>query len=163
MVRLVKAMVFPVVKYGYESWAIMKAEHWRTDAFELWCWRRLLRKSWIQPVPPKGNQSWISTGRTDVEAETPTLWPPEVKNWLIWKDSDAGKNWRQKKETTEDEIVGWHHQLNGHEFEQAPGVGDRQGSQACCSPWGHKELDTAERLNWSENNKNLSPFGKVWV
>ena len=93
-VRLVKAMVFPVVMYGCESWTITKAEHWRIDAFELWCWRRLLRVPWtaeIQPVNPKGNQSWIFIGRTDAEAETPILWPPDANNWLIGKDPDAGK------------------------------------------------------------------------
>ena len=103
----------------------------------------------IQSVNPKGNQSWIYIGRTDAEAETPILWPPDVKNWLIWEDSDAGKDWRwEEKGTTEDEMVGWHHWLDGHEFEQALGVGDGQGSLACCSPWGCKESDTAERLNW---------------
>ena len=88
-------------------------------------------------------------GRTDVEAETPILWPPDVKNWLIRKDPDVGKDWRQEeKRTAEDEMVGWHHQLNGHEFEQAPGVEDRQGSLVCCSPWGHKESNTTEQVNW---------------
>ena len=104
----------------------------------------------IQPVNPKGNQSWIFIGRTDVEAETPILWPSDVKNWLIWKDPDAGKDWRQEeKGMTKDEMVGWHHQLDGHEFEQALGVGDRQGSLACCSPWGHRDTDTTEWLNWT--------------
>ena len=108
----------------------------------------------IKPVNPKGNQLWIFIGRTDVEAEAPILWPPDVKNWLTGKDSDAEKDWKQKqKETTEDEMVGWHHWLDGHEFEQAPGVGDGQGSLACCSPWGHKELDTTDRLNWTELSK----------
>ena len=102
----------------------------------------------VKPVNPKGNQSWIFIGRTDVEAETPILWPPDTKNWLIWKDPDAGKDWKQEeKGTTENEMVGWHHQLNGHEFEQALGVGDGQGSLVCCSPWGHKESDPIERLN----------------
>ena len=105
----------------------------------------------IKPVHPKGNQSWIFIGRTDAEAETPVLWPPDAKNWLIGKDPDAGKDWKEEeKGMTEDEMVGWHHRLDGHEFEQAPGTGDRQGSLACCSPWGHKELDTTERLNWTE-------------
>ena len=124
-----------------------------------WCfWTVVLEKTLespldymeIQPVHPKGNQSWIFIGRTDVEAETPILWPPDVKNWLIWKDPDAGKDWRQEeKGSTEDEMVGWHHRLDGHEFGQAPGVGDGQGSLACCSPWGHRELDTTERRNES--------------
>ena len=102
----------------------------------------------IETVNPKGNESWIFIGRTDAEAEAPILWPPEVKNWLIGKDPDAGKDWRQKeKGMTEEEMVGWHHWLNGHEFEQALGVGDGQGSLACCSPRGCKELT---RLNWTE-------------
>ena len=100
----------------------------------------------IKPVHPKGNQSWIFIGRTD--AETPIFWPPDVKNWLLRKDPDAGKDWRQEeKGTTEDEMVGWHHQLDGHEIEQALGVGDGQGSLACCSPWGHKESDTTEHTH----------------
>ena len=103
-------------------------------------------------VHPKGNQSWIFIGRLEgSEAETPILWPPDGKNWLFGKDPDAGKDWRQeKKGTTEDEMIGWHHCLDGHEFEQAPGVGDGQGSLACCSPWGRKESDTTERLDWIE-------------
>ena len=118
---LVMAMVFPVVMYGYKSWTIQKAEHWRIDAFELWCWRRLLRVHWTarrsKPVNPKENQSWIYIGRTDAEAETPILWPPDVKNWLIWKDPDAGKDWgEEEKGTTEDEMVEWYHWLDGHEF-----------------------------------------------
>ena len=97
---------------------------------------------------PKGNQSWVFIGRTEAEAEIPILWLPDVKNWLIGKDPDAGKDLRWEKGMTEDERVGWHHQLNEHEFEQAPGVGDGQGSLAYCSPWGHKESDTTEWLNW---------------
>ena len=95
------------------------------------------------------------TRRTDTEAKAPILWPPDVKNWLTGKDPDAGKEWKQeKKGMTEDEIVGWHHRLDGHEFEQALGAGDGQGSLACCSPWGHKESDTTEWLNWTELNWN---------
>ena len=106
----------------------------------------------IQPVHPKGNQSWIFIGRTDAEAETPILWPPDAKNWLIWKDPDAGKDLRQEeKRTTEDEMVGWHHGLNGDEFEQTPGVGNGQGGLACCSPLGCKESDTTEQLNWTSS------------
>ena len=153
-VRVVRAVVFPVVMYGCESWIIKKAEHRRIDAFELWCWRRLespLDCKEIQPVNPKGNQFWIVIGRTDTEAETPILWPPDVKNWLIWKDPVAGKDWRQEeKGTTKDEMVGWHYRLNGHEFEQAPGVGDGQGGLVCCSPWGCKESDMTKRLNWTD-------------
>ena len=144
-VRLIKAMVFPVVVYGCESWTIKKAEHQRVDAFELWYWRRLLRVPWTarRSNHPKGNQSWI--GRTDAEAETPILWPPDVKNWLPGKDPDAGKDWRQeKKGLTEDEMVGWHHQLDGHEFGQALGVGDGQGGLECCSTWGPQTV----RHNW---------------
>ena len=113
-VCLVKALVFLVVMYGCESWTIKKAEGPRINAFELWCWRRLLRVPWIvrrsKRVHPKGNQSWIFIGRTDAEAETLILWPPDRKSWLIWKDPDPGKDWRgEEKGTTEDEIVGCHH------------------------------------------------------
>ena len=120
-VYLVKAMVFPVVMYGRESWTIKKAEHQRIDAFELWCWRRLVRvldSKEIQPVHPKGNRSWIFIGRTDAEVETPVLWPLDMNSWLIGKDLDAGEDWRQEeKGTTEGEMVGWHHWLDGREFE----------------------------------------------
>ena len=122
-VHLVKAMVFPVIMYGCESWTIKKAECRRIDAFELWCWKRLLRVPWTvrrsnQSILKEISWSWIFTGRSDVEAETSVLWPPDVKNWLIWKDPDAGKDWRrEEKGMTEDEMVGWHHRLNGHEFE----------------------------------------------
>ena len=104
----------------------------------------------IQPVHPKGNQSWIFIARTDAEAETLILWLPDSKKWLVGKDPDAWKDWRQEEEMTQDETVGWHHWLDGHEFEQAPGVGDGQRSLVCCSPWGSKESDTTERLNWTE-------------
>ena len=114
-------------------------------------WESLDSKE-IQPVNPKGNQSWMFIGRTDAEAETPILWPLDAKNWLIGKDTGAGKDWRQEgKGTTEDEMVRWPHQLDGHKSEQAPGVGDGQGGLACCSPWGCKESDTTEKqLNWTE-------------
>ena len=203
-VHLVKAMVFPVVIYGCESWTIekvaaaaaakllqlcptlcdpidsspssspvpgilqartlewvaislstKKVECQRIDAFELWCWRRLLSPldfKEIQPVHPKGNHSWIFIGRTDAGAEILILWPPDVKNWLIWKDPDAGKDWRWEEKGMTDEMVGWHHRLKEHEFEQAPGVGDGQGSLAYCSPWGHKESDTTEWLNWTDGS-----------
>ena len=105
----------------------------------------------IQPVHPKGDQSWVFIGRTDIEAEAPILWPPGVKSRVIWKDPDAGKDWGQEeKGTTEDEMVGWHHRLDGHESEQAPGVGDGQGTLLCCSAWGHKELHPTDWLNWTE-------------
>ena len=153
-VHLVQTMVFPVVMYGCENWSIKKAEHQRIDAFELWCWRRLLSLldfREIQPVHPKGNQSWIFTGRIDAEAEALILWSPDAKSWLIWKDPDAGKEWRQEeKGTTEDEMVGWHHWIDGHEFEQAVGVDDGQGSVACCSPRGSQ---SQKRLSeWTELN-----------
>ena len=107
----------------------------------------------IQPVHPKGDQPWMFTGRTDAEAEAPILCPPDAKSWLTEKDPDAGKDWRQEeKGTTEDEMVGWRHRLHGHEFEQALGVGDGQGSLVRCSPWGRKELDTTKWLNWTELN-----------
>ena len=103
----------------------------------------------IKPVNPQGNQSWIFFGRTDAEeAEAPMLLPPDVKNWLIRKDPDAGKDWKQEeKGMTEDKIIGWHHLLNGHQFEQVPRDNEGQGSLAYCSPWGHKESDTTEQLN----------------
>ena len=105
----------------------------------------------IQPVHPKGDQSWVFIGRTDAEAETPKLWPPDVKSWLIRKDPDAGKDWGQEeKGTTEDEMVGWHHRLNGHGFGWTLGVGDGQGGLACCGLWGRKGSDTTERLNWTD-------------
>ena len=111
----------------------------------------------MKPVNPKGNRSWIFIGRTDYEAEAPILWPPDAKSWLIRKDPDAGKDWRQEeKGMTEDEMVGWHHRLNGNEFEQAPGDYEGQGSLACCSPWGLKESDTTEKLK--NNNLGLCVF-----
>ena len=135
-----------------------------------WCfWSVVLEKTLespfdrkeIQPVHPKGNQSWIFIGRTDDEAETPILWPLDVKNWLIWKDRDAGKDWRQEvKGTTEDEMAGWHHWLDGHEFEWTLEVDNGQGGLACCSSWGHKQSDTIEQLNWTELNTH-TPFGCI--
>ena len=140
-VRLVKALVFPVVMYECESWTIKKAEHWRIDAFELWCWRRLLRVLW---TARRSNQS---TGRT--EAEAPILWPPDMKNWLIGKDPDAGKDWKQEeKRTTEDEMVGWRHRLNGCEFEQALGVDDGSGSLRATAHGVAKSW--AQLSNWTD-------------
>ena len=101
-------------------------------------------------VHAKGDLSWVFIGRTDAEAETPILWPPHAKSWLIGKDSDAGRDWGQEKGTTEDEMAGWHHQLNAHEFGWTPGVGDGQGGLACCDSWGRRESDTTEQLNWTE-------------
>ena len=147
--------------YGFSSshvwmWKLHCKESWVPKN---WCfWTVVLEKTLespldckeIQPVHPK-DQSWIFIGRTDAEAKTPILWPPDAKNGLIWKDPDAGKYWRwEEKGATEDEMVAWHHQLNGHEFEQTPGVGDGQGGLMWNSPSGHKELDTTECLNWTE-------------
>ena len=205
-VHLVRAMVFPVVMYGCESWTIKESwapKNWcfltvllektlespltfkdiksvnpqgnwswifigRTNAeaempifwltdMKNWCfWTVVLEKTLesplnckeIQPDPLTGDQSWVSTGRTDVEAETPILWLPDVNSWLIRKNPDAGKDRRQeKKGVMEDGMVVWHHWLNGHEFEQALGVGDGQGILVCRSPGGHKESDTTERFN----------------
>ena len=145
-------MVFPVVMYACESWTVKKAERRRIDAFELWCWRRLLKAPWTARI---SNQSILkeispgcSLGRTDAKAETPILWLPHAKSWLIGKDYDAGRDWGQEeKGTTEDEMAGWHHQLDGHEFEWTPGAGDGQGGLAWCDSWGRKESDTTERLN----------------
>ena len=144
-------------------WELDHKESW---ALKNWCfWTVVLEKTLespldckeIKPLNPKGNESWIFIGRTDAEAETPKLWLPDVKNWLTGKDSDAKKDWRQeKKGKTEDEMVEWHYWLDGHAFEQVLGVGDGQGSLACCSPWGRKELDTTElnRTDWTELSIN---------
>ena len=141
-VCLVRVTVFPVVMYGCESWTIKKAEHWRFSAFELWCWRTLespVDCKEIKPANPKGNQPWIFNGRSEAEAKAPTLWPPDVKNWLIGKDPDAGKDCGQEeKGTTEDEMIQYHHRLNRDEFEQSLGDSKGQGSLVCCSPWGWK-------------------------
>ena len=144
--------------YRCESWTIKNAEHWRTDAFELWCWRRLLRVPWtarrLNQSILKGDQSWIFIGRTDAKAEAPIFWPPNMKSQLIRKDPDAMKDWRQEeKGTTEDEMVGWHLWLDGHEFEQILGDGEGQGRLACCNPWGCKESDMTEWLKWTELNR----------
>ena len=131
------------------NYGVKKAERWRINAFELWCWRRLLGVPWT-----KGNQSWIFIGGTDTEATI--LWPPDAKSWLFKKDPDAGKDWRQEeKGTTEDEMAEWHHRLNGHEFEKAAGDGEGQKSLAGCSPWGHKESDTTE---WQNNSNNIKAY-----
>ena len=128
---------------------------WKIDAFELWCWRRLLIVPWTakrsnQPILKEINPEYSLEGLM-LKLKLPILWPPDLKSQLIGKDPDARKDWRHKeKGATGDEMVGWHHLLNGHEFEQAPGVDEGQGSLACCSPWGCKELDTTERLNWTE-------------
>ena len=153
-VHLVKAMVFPVVMYGFESWIIKKVEHWRIDAFELWYWRRLLSVPW---TARRSNQSILKEISPEYSLEgpmlklkLPILWPPDMKNWVIWKDPDAGNDWGQEeKGMTENEMVVWHHWLNGHGFGWTPGIGDGQGGLVCCSFWGHKESDTTEWLNWT--------------
>ena len=151
--RLVKGMVFPVV-----MWELDYKERW---APKKWCfWTVVLEKTLespldcneIQPVHPKGDQSWVFTRRTD--AETPILWPPDVKSWLTGKDPDGGKDWGQEKGSTDDEMVGWHHRLNGHGSGWTLAVGDGQGGLACCGSWGCKESNTAEWLNWTELQRN---------
>ena len=144
----------------------IKLDHKEDWELKNWCfWAVLLEKTLespldskeIQPVHPKGNQSWVFIGRTDIEAETPIFWPPDAKSWVIWKDPDAGRDWGQEeKGTTEDEMVGWHHRLNEHEFGWTLGVGDGQGGLACCSSWGRKESNTTEQLS---NNSSSSLAG----
>ena len=151
----------PSQGYGFSSshvwmWELDYKESW---APKNWCfWTMVLEKTLespldckeVQPVHPKGNQSWVFIGRTDVEAETLILWPPHAKSWLIGKDPDAGKDWGQaEKGMTEDGMVGWHHWLDGHEFGLTLGVGVGQGGLVCWSSWGHEALDTTERLNWT--------------
>ena len=150
--------------YGFSSshvwlWELDYKQSW---VLQNWCfWTMVLEKTLespldckeIQPVHPRGDQSWVFIGRTDAEAETPILWPPDAKSWLFGKDPDAGKDWGQEeKGTIEVEMVGWHHWLDGHRFGWTPGVGDGQGSLACCGSWGCKELDMTEWLNWDELN-----------
>ena len=146
-------------------WELDCEESW---VLKNWCfWTVVLEKTLespldykeLQPVHPKGNQSWVFIGRTDVEAETPIPWPPHAKSWLIGKDPDAGKDWGQEeKGTTEDEMVGWHHRLDGHGFGWTPGVGDGQGGLVCCDSWGHKESDTTEGLHFHFHLGNRSLF-----
>ena len=157
--------------YGFSighvwMWELDCEESW---VLQNWCfWTALLEKTLespldckeIQPVHSKGDQSWVFFGRNDAKAETPILWPSHATSWLIGKDSDAGRDWGQEeKGTTEDELAGWHHRLNGHESEWTPGVGDGQGGLACCDSWGRKESDTTERLNWAE--LPLLPFSDL--
>ena len=137
--------------YGCENWTIKKAECGRIDNFQTVVLKKTPESPLdckIKKVHPKGNQSWMFIGRTDVEAETPILWPTYAKNWLIWKDPDAGQDWRREKGMTEDEMVGWHYQLNGHEFEQTRRDNKGERSLRHCSPWGHKVgHDWATELN----------------
>ena len=179
-VCLVKAMVFPVVMYGCESWTIKKAECWRIDGFELWCWRRLLSFPW---AARRSNQSFLKEITPEYSLEGLRLrLKLQYFGQLMWRADSLEKtlmlgkylqDLRQEKGTTEDETVGWHHQLNGHEFEWAPGVGDGQGSLACCSSWGCKESDMTEQLNWTDEegrkeqknicNNNDSKFSQANV
>ena len=162
--RLVKAMVFPGVTYGSESWTIKKAERQRIDAFELWCWRRLLRVPW---TARKSNQSILKEISPKYSLEGLMLkLKLQYFSHLTWRTASLEKTLmlgkiegRRRRGSTEEEMVGWHHRLNGHEFEQAPGVGDRQGGLACCSPWGHTELDTTEWLNWTDTLMKPSQLG----
>ena len=164
--------------YGFSSSHVWMCELDYKESWmpKNWCFRTVVLEKTlqnpldckeIQPVHSEGDQSWVFFGRTDAKAEALILWPPHEKSWLIGKDSDAGSDWGQEdKETTEDEMAGWHHWLNGHEFEWTPGVGDGQGGLACCSSWGRKESDTTERLNWIELTEvqlscQLPPFD-VW-
>ena len=161
--------------YGFSSghvwmWDLDCEEGW---ALKNWClWIVVLEKTLespmdckeIQPVHSEGDQSWVFFGRTHAEAEAPVLWPPHAKSWLIGKDSDARRDWwQEEKGMTEDEMAGWHHRIDGREFEWTPRVGDGQGGLACCNSWGRKELDTTERLNWTEL-KDFSPLtsGIYW-
>ena len=152
--------------YGFSSthiqiWELDHKEGW---APKNWCFRTVVLEKTlespldykeIKPASPKGNQPWIFIGRTNGETEAPILWPPHAKSQFIGKDLDAVQDWGQEKGTTEDEMVGWPHQLNGHEFEQAPGDSEGRGNLACCSPWDRKESDTTEQLN---NNTKHSPI-----
>ena len=171
-VRIVQAMIFS--SSHVQMWELNHNEGW---ALKNWCfWTVVLEKTLespldckeIQPVHLKGDHSWMFTGKTDVEAETPILWPPDVKSQLIGKDADAGKDWRPKeKRAREDEMAGWHHWLDGRESERTLGVGDGQGGLVCCDSWSRKESDTAERLNWTEQSLQregrLLRFQKAWI
>ena len=157
-VHLVKAMVFPVVMCGWENWTIKKAELQRIDAFELWCWRRLLRSPLefkeTQPVHPKGDQSWIFIGRTDAEA--PILWPPDAKNWLIRKDPDAGIDWGGRRSGLQ--RMRWLYGITNSmdiSLSKLQELVMLEESLACCSPWGRKESDMTEWLNWTLNREKL--------
>ena len=145
-------------------WELDCEESW---VLKNWCFlpvvlEKTLESPWdckeIQPVHPKGDQSWVFIGRTDAKAETPILWPLHAVSWLIVKDPDAGRNWGQEKGMTEDEMAGWHHGLRGHESEWTPVVGDGQGGLACCGSWGRKESDTTERLNWTDTHTYICMY-----
>ena len=162
-VCLVKAMVFPS-SYAW-MWELDYKEGWAPKNW--WFWTMVLEKTLespldckeIHPVHPKADQSWVFIGGTDAEAEIPILWPPDAKSWLTGEDPEAGKSLRrEKKGTIEDDMVGCYHQVDGQEFEQAPGVGDGQGSLACCCPWGCKELDTTDWLKWIWGKRTVNLF-----
>ena len=176
----IRAYLYSSVSLSYLIWSAMtllphKVIFWGKESWVLnnWCfWTVVLEKTFespldskeIKPVNPKRNQSWIFIGRTDAKAETPILWPPDVKKWFIGKDLDAGKDWRQEeKRMIEDDMVGWHHWLDGHGFEQALWIDDGQGSLAHSSPWGRKESDMTERLNWTElgGKDIITSFGMI--
>ena len=155
-VRLVKAMVFPVVMYGCESWTVKKAERWKIDAFELWCWRRLMRVPW---TARRSNQSILEDISPGCSLEGLMLklklqyFGHLIRGVDSLEKTNAGRDWGQEeKGMAEDEMAGWHYWLDGHEFEWTPGVGDGQGSLACCDSRGHKESDTTEQLNWTEGS-----------
>ena len=151
-----KIRKYLAVKEFKKSKLLKKAERQRIDVFELWCSMEKTLESpldckEIQPVHSEGDQPWVFFARNNAKAETPVLWPPHEKSWLFGKDSNAGRDWGQEeKGTTEDEMAGWYHRLDGHVFEWTPGDGDGQGGLACCHSWGHKESDTAERLIWAD-------------
>ena len=167
-VHLVKAMVLPIVMYGCESWTIRKVECWRINAFELWCWRRLLRVPW---TARRSNQSILKEISPEYSLEglmlrlkTPILWPTDAKNWLTGKDHEPGEDWRQEeKGMTEDEMAGWHYRITGREFEQTLGVGEEQGSLACCSPWGLQRVghNWQLKLNWTRD-EYINKWTSVW-
>ena len=164
-VHLIKGMVFPVIMYGCENWTIKKAEHRRVDAFELWCWTRPLRVPW---TAKRANQSILKEMRPECSLEglilklkLTILRPPDAKSWLIWKDSEVGKDRRQEKGMTEDEMAGWHHRLHRHEFKWIPGVDDGQGGLVCCSPWACKESHKIEWLNWNDIQKAVIKMVKL--
>ena len=162
-VRLVKALVLPIVMYGCKSWTIKKAGHRRIHAFELWCWRILLRVPWTARRSNQSIQKEISPGCSleglMLKLKLQSFGHLMRRSWLIWKDPDAGKDsGQEEKGATEDEMVGWHHQLDGHEFEQTPGVGYGQGGLASCSSWGHKESDMTKRLNFVKVKLNIYCF-----
>ena len=166
-VYIIKAMGFPIVVYGCESWTRKKAECWRTDTFELWCWRRLSRVLWTARISnnPILRRSTLNIHwGTDAEAEAPILWSPYGKNWFIEEDPDAGEDWGQEeKVVTENDLVGWYHQLNGHEFDQTPGDSEGQGSLICCSPWSCKDLDITEQLNSNSDLFSVDCKCECWM